>query len=309
MQDGSSAVTHLAYHLVDVFTATRFSGNPLAIVEVAEALSPEAMQAIAREFNFSETAFLLSPRDPVQTARIRIFTPQRELSFAGHPTIGVAALLAETRAGALLAAQPVTLVLEAEIGLLRCEALRGRSGVTYAECALPSPPQAGPTAPEKQAIAAALSLDPQDIGFDAHAPAFFSAGPSFLFVPLRSRAALDRAHRVSPFFDAVLGESAGAYLYTKEPVDPAAAVHARMLAQGLGFEEDPATGSAAAAFAAVALAFERPDDGAHEFYIEQGYAMGRPSRITLRMSVDGGRLSRVVIGGQVVRVAGGRLSL
>jgi trans-2,3-dihydro-3-hydroxyanthranilate isomerase len=134
-------------------------------------------------------------------------------------------------------------------------------------------------------------------------------GPSFLFVPLRARAALDRARRAPELFAALLGDAAGAYLYTKEPVDPAAAVHARMLAQGLGFEEDPATGSAAAAFAAVALAFERPNDGAHEFFIEQGYAMGRPSRITLRMWVDGGRLSRVVIGGQVVRVAEGRLSL
>jgi trans-2,3-dihydro-3-hydroxyanthranilate isomerase len=309
MGDQKAAVTSLAYHLLDVFTARRFCGNPLAVVEGADALSPDEMQAIAREFNLSETAFLLAPRDPVQTARIRIFTPQRELPFAGHPTIGAAALLAETRAGALLAAQPVALVLEAAIGLLRCEALRGTSGVTYAECALPAPPQAGPDAPGKEAIAAALSLDPDDIGFDAHAPAFFSVGPSFLFVPLRARAALDRARRAPELFAALLGDAAGAYLYTKEPVDPVAAVHARMLAQGLGFEEDPATGSAAAAFAAVALAFERPNDGAHEFFIEQGYAMGRPSRITLRMWVDGGRLSRVVIGGQVVRVAEGRLSL
>lgn len=302
-------MTHLAYHLLDVFTATRFTGNPLAVVEGADALAPEEMQAIAREFNLSETVFLSAPRDPVQTARIRIFTPQRELPFAGHPTIGAAALLSETQAAALLAAHPVTLVLEAAIGPLRCEALRGQSGVTYAECALPAPPQAGPPAPQKEAIAAALSLDPQDIGFDAHVPAFFSAGPSFLFVPLRSRAALYHARRAPDRFADTLGAAAGAYLYTNEPVDPAAAVHARMLALGLGFDEDPATGSAAAAFAAAALAYERPEDGAHELFIEQGYAMGRPSRITLRMWVEDGRLSRVVIGGQVVRVAEGRLRL
>jgi trans-2,3-dihydro-3-hydroxyanthranilate isomerase len=303
-------VRSLAYHLLDVFTARRFTGNPLAVVEDADALTTEEMQAIAREFNLSETVFLLAPRDPVNTARARIFTPQRELPFAGHPTIGAAALLAETRAGALLAARPVALVLEAEIGLLCCEARRGRSGVTYAECTLPALPRAGAAPPAIDAIAAALSLAPPDIGFDAHVPAVVSAGPSFLFVPLRSRAALDRARRVPDRFAAVVGDQAGMWLYTKETVDPAAAVQARMLAaQGMGIDEDPATGSAAAAFAAVALAFERPDDGVHELFIEQGYAMGRPSRITLRMAVEGGGLSRVVIGGQVVRVAEGKLVL
>jgi trans-2,3-dihydro-3-hydroxyanthranilate isomerase len=302
-------VTRLPYHLLDVFTAERFSGNPLAVVEEADALSTPQMQRIAREFNLSETVFLLAPRDPVHTARLRIFTPQRELPFAGHPTIGAAALLAQTRAGALLAAQSVAVVLEAEIGLLRCEALRGKSGVTYAECALPAPPRPGPAAPGAEAIAAALSLSPGDIGFDAHEPSIFAAGPAFLFVPLRSREALDRARRAPGLFAAALDGAAGAWLYTKETVDPAAAVQARLLAEGLGFEEDPATGSAAAAFAAVALAFERPEDGAHEFFIEQGYAMGRPSRLTLRMWVEDGRLTHVVIGGQVVRVAEGRLSL
>jgi trans-2,3-dihydro-3-hydroxyanthranilate isomerase len=302
-------VTRLSYHLLDVFTARRFTGNPLAVVEDADTLSTEEMQAITREFNLSETVFLLSPRDPVHTARLRIFTPQRELPFAGHPTIGAAALLAETRAGALLSAQSITLVLEAEIGSLRCEALRGQSGVTYADCVLPILPRAGAEAPHVDAIAAALSLTPRDIGFDAHVPVIFSAGPGFLFVPLRSREALDRARRAPGLFGPMLGEAAGAWLYTRETVDPASAVQARLLAEGLGFEEDPATGSAAAAFAAVALAFERPEDGVHELFIEQGYAMGRPSRITLRMRVEGGGLSQVVIGGQAVRVAEGRLSL
>jgi trans-2,3-dihydro-3-hydroxyanthranilate isomerase len=302
-------VTRLSYHVLDVFTARRFTGNPLAVVEGADALSTQEMQAIAGEFNLSETVFLLSPRDPVNVARLRIFTPRRELPFAGHPTIGAATLLAETRAGSVLSTRSVTLVLEAEIGLLHCEALRGSGAATYAECALPVLPRAGRAAPPIDAIAAALSLTPQDIGFDAHVPTIFSAGPGFLFVPLRSRTALDRA-RPAPLFADVLGEAAGAWLYTKETVDPAAAVQARMLAApGLGIDEDPATGSAAAAFAAVALAFERPEDGVHELFIEQGYAMGRPSRITLRMGVEGGGLSRVVIGGQAVRVAEGRLSL
>ncbi|WP_363350767.1 PhzF family phenazine biosynthesis protein [Methylocystis echinoides] len=302
-------MTGLAYHLVDVFTDRRFSGNPLAIVEGADRLSAEAMRAVAREFNLSETVFLCEPRDPVHSARLRIFTPERELPFAGHPTIGTAALLAETRAGDALARHGVVVALEADVGLLRCEALRGRSGVAYAECALPmTPRQAGP-APTAAALAAALSLKPADIGFDAHVPSAFAAGPAFVFAPIGSRAALDRARRAPAAFAAALGDAAGVFLYTRETVDPAAAVHARMLAQGLGFEEDPATGSAAAAFAAVALAFERPRDGEHEVFIEQGYAMGRPSRITLRMRVENGALAGVAIGGQVMRVGEGRLRL
>ncbi len=299
----------LAYHLLDVFTDRRFCGNPLAVVEGAEPFSAREMQAIAREFNLSETVFLGAPRDPVHSASLRIFTPERELPFAGHPTVGAAALLAETRAGDALARNGVVVVLEAGVGPLRCETFTGRKGVTYAECALPMTPCAAGPPPSPQALAEALSLAVEDIGFDGHVPSAFAAGPAFVFAPVRSRDALDRARRAPEAFAAALGDAAGVFLYTRETVDPAAAIHARMLAHGLGFEEDPATGSAAAAFAAVALAFERPEDGAHELFIEQGYAMGRPSRITLRMSVENAALARVAIGGQVVRVGEGRLRL
>lgn len=301
---------NLSYHLLDVFTDKRFTGNPLAVVEGANALGAAEMQTIAQEFNLSETVFLREPRDPVNSAAVRIFTPQRELPFAGHPTIGAAALLAETRAGDVLSRNDVVVILEAEIGPVRCEVLRGRSGVTYAECALPSTPRRGAAAPAAKALAAALSLAPEDIGFDAHEPVICAAGPAFVFVPLRSRAALNRARRIPEAFGAIVDPAVvGAFLYTRETVNPSSAIHARALAHGLGFEEDPATGSAAAAFAAVALAFERPDDGEHELFIEQGYAMGRPSRITLRMWVEQGVLARVAVGGQVVRVGEGRLRI
>lgn len=296
----------LTYHLLDGFTDRRFSGNPLAVVENADALSEAQMQAIAREFNLSETVFLRAPRDPANSAALRIFTPARELPFAGHPVIGASALLAQTRAGALLARHGVAVALETRLGLLRCEALRAQSGVVYAEAVLPFLPSRREGAPAPEALAAALGLDAADIGFGAHRPTIHAAGPAFVFAPLRSRAALDRARR-GPAFADVLGAAAGVFLYTPETVDPACAVNARMFANGLGIDEDPATGSAAAAFAGVALAFEGPEDGEHEFFIEQGHAMGRPSRITLRMSVEGGALIRVAIGGQTVRIAEGRL--
>jgi len=302
------APRRLSFHLLDVFTDRRFCGNPLAVVEAADALTAQEMQALAREFNLSETVFLQEPRDPVNSARARIFTPQKELPFAGHPTIGAAALLAEARAGEVLARSDVVIVLEEEIGTLRCEALRARNGVTYCQAMLPVTPRKLETAPEQDRLAAALSLAPDDIGFGGHVPTSYSAGPAFVFIPLRSRESLNRARRRAGFPDAI-GQVVGAFLYTNETVDPDSAIHARMFANGLGFDEDPATGSAAAAFAGVAHEFERPEDGEHELFIEQGYAMGRPSRITLRMTVARGAVAGVCIGGQVVRVAEGVLRL
>lgn len=295
----------LRFHILDVFADRRFCGNTLAVVEAADALRVEDMQAIAAEFNFSETVFLLEPRDPVHTARLRIFTPRTELPFAGHPTIGAAALIAETRAAEIIARSDVALVLEEEVGAIRCEARRAGGGV-YAQFELPAPPKKLGPAPSADALAAALSLTSDEIGLGAHLPSVYSAGAAFVFVPLRSRAALDRARRTEQFTSTV-GDALGVYLYTDETVDAGHAVHARMLANGLGFDEDPATGSAAAAFAGVAQEFERPDEGEHEMFIEQGYAMGRPSRITLRMSVVAGRLAHVAVGGCVLRIAEGTL--
>lgn len=296
----------LRFHILDVFTDRKYCGNPLAVVEGAHALVAGEMQAIAREFNLSETVFLLEPRDPVHTARARIFTPATELPFAGHPTIGAAALIAETRASDLIARSDVAIVLEEESGPVRCEARRTRSGLLYAQFASPALPKQTGESASSEAFARALSLAPAEIGFGAHVPTTYAAGSIFAFVPLCSRAALDRARRTAAF-EETLGQAIGAYLYTRETVDAASAIHARMLANGLGFEEDPATGSAAAAFAGVAHEFEEPDDGEHEIFIEQGYAMGRPSRITLRMRVEGGRLESVIVGGCVVRVAEGWL--
>ncbi|MCX7898562.1 MAG: PhzF family phenazine biosynthesis protein [Methylocystis sp.] len=299
----------LRYYRLDVFTDKRFCGNPLAVVEAADGLTTSEMQQLAREFNLSETVFLVEPKDPVNTARLRIFTPSVELPFAGHPAVGAAALIAELRAAEIIARSDVALVLETSVGHLRCEARRTPSKAVYADCALPILPQKLGDAPTKDEIAAALSLAPNEIGFDAHMPVRYSAGVAFLFAPIASRAALERARR-GQGFGAALGGAAGVYLYTKDAAEPSSAVHARMLADmRLGVDEDPATGSAAAAFAGVACEFERPQDGEHELFIEQGYTVGRPSLITLGLNVEGGALSKLRIGGQVVRVGEGTIAL
>lgn len=299
----------LRFHTLDVFTLRSFAGNPLAVVLDADRLDSATMQKIAREFNLSETVFVLEPRNAINTARIRIFTPTSELPFAGHPTIGAAVLIARTRAAEMLARNALVIALEEEIGVLRCEVVQGAAGATLARFAAPRLPHSVGEPASAGVLARAFGLEEEDIGFGRHRPSVYSAGVEFAFIPLRSREALDRARPDPALMAAALGASAGAYLYTRDTVEAESAVCARMFANGLGIGEDPATGSAAAAFAGVAHAFEAPDDGEHELIIEQGHKMGRPSRIILGLSVEAGQLAGVSVAGHAVDVMRGEFEL
>ena len=296
------------FYTLDVFTERPLAGNPLAVVLDSEGLDDAAMQAIAAEFNLSETVFVLAPRDPVNTAKARIFTPARELPFAGHPTVGTAALIAHIRAPDLLRAQDLRIVLEEEVGDVVCS-VRHRKGRTLAaNFDLPKLPERLPDAPPLLTeIAAGIGLEPDDIGFDRHEPSLFTAGAPYLFVPVRSLAAIARARPGSMPWASKGGPAT--FLYTRETTDPGSTFHARMFAGGWGVAEDPATGSAAAAFAGVALAYDAPADGEHAVLIEQGYEMGRPSLIALNFEVDGQELRAASIGGPAVIVSSGSLHL
>ena len=299
------------YHILDVFTEQPLAGNPLAVVLDGEGLTSEQMQAIAREFNLSETVFVQEPRDPVNTAAVRIFTPASELPFAGHPTVGTAALIAQTRAGDLLSGRDIAVVLEEGVGPVHCTVRARKGRALRASFQLPRLPEEAGIAPPRDAIAAALGLAPEDIGFDRHAPSVFSAGVLFTFAPLASLDAMRRARPQPELFErAFAGLGRGAvWLYTRETEQETSHVHARMFAPKLGVAEDPATGSALAAFAGVAMRFERPEDGEHLLIVEQGFEMGRPSLMTLEMGVRGGRLAGASIGGGVVSVMQGTLDL
>ena len=291
-----------AYQTLDVFTDVPFAGNPLAVVLDADDLDPAAMQAIAREFNLSETVFVLEPRDPVNSARIRIFTPTRELPFAGHPTVGTAALIAQIRAPEMIGRQDLSVVLEEAVGPVTCTVRRQR-GIVRASFSLPRLPEVSGEPPAIAVIAAALGLSEADIGFEAHRPCVASAGVPFTFVPL---AGLDACARATPGIG--LNAIGPVLLYTGESSQPGSAIHARMFAPGLGVTEDPATGAAAAALAGVLVYFERFDDGDHTLVIEQGFEMGRPSLITLGLDIVEGRLASASIGGGTVMVSAGHLS-
>lgn len=285
---------------LDVFTGTPLQGNPLAVVLDAEGLDGTAMQAIAREFNLSETVFVLPPAEPRHRAALRIFTPARELPFAGHPTVGTAVLLA-------LQDPPVAdaraFGLEEGVGTVPCivETLADGSG-GRARFRLPAMPEHLGPGPEPKELAELLGLDPGVIGFGRHRPSRHGTGPCFTCVPVASAAHLDAARPA-----AAPEEGDGLYLYAPDPEGMGLAFRTRMFAPRLGVPEDPATGSAAAAFAGVLMQFEALGEGTHDVAIAQGQAMGRPSTIALQLVIESGALRSVEIGGEAVLVSEGRL--
>ena len=299
------------FNTLDVFTNLPLAGNPLAVVRDCADLDDAAMQKIAREFNLSETVFLMPPRDPVNTARARIFTPTRELPFAGHPTIGAAVLIGLSEAQGLMRSQDILVALEEEVGVISCTVGFDRQGIARASFTLPKLPAPAGQAGQSLFIAQALGLEESDIGFGNHVPTIFSAGNPFCFVPVGTHAAIARARPAPSAWNAAFGhmERGACYLYTRDCVSPAHHFHARMFAPGLGIAEDPATGSAVAAFAGVLMAQDKLTDGAHMLVIEQGYEMGRPSLITLGLDVVEGKLMEASIGGSAVLVQEGSLHL
>lgn len=296
-----------AFYTLDVFTDAPLAGNPLAIVLDSEGLDDARMQQIAREFNLAETVFVFDPKNPVNTASLRIFTPARELPFAGHPTVGTAVLIAHLRARELLKVEDIRVVLEEQAGEVLCIARHRQGQAMAAYFNLPRLPERLGEAQSKASLAGDLGLDIDDIGFDAHEPSLFGAGTANLFVPLKNLAAMANANPGRRAW----GENGGPclYLYTREVMHKRSAFHARMFAPGWGVHEDPATGSAVAAFAGVLMAYERPADGEHVVTIEQGVEMGRPSFITLGLSVEGGALRGATIGGSAVIVSEGTIDL
>ncbi|KGF68609.1 phenazine biosynthesis protein PhzF [Hoeflea sp. BAL378] len=301
------------YAIYDVFTGTALEGNPLAVVFDADHLDGARMQAIAREFNLSETVFALRPESPGHTARLRIFTTVRELPFAGHPTVGAAVALADRRLAGSVPANGIDMVkmLEEPIGPVRC-AVRIRPGAAgFAEFDLPRLSRELEAEIEPADIGAALGLDPQDIGFENHRVSLWSAGVPFVLVPVHDMAAAARAEciaaeweRIAPMGD---GQLAYAYVYCRGGVNHAASFHARMFAPGEGVIEDPATGSAAAALSGAIHHFDGLLEGNHPLVIEQGVEMGRPSLIHLHIDCTAQEISHVRIGGEAVRIATGTL--
>jgi trans-2,3-dihydro-3-hydroxyanthranilate isomerase len=291
---------------LDVFTARPFAGNPLAVVLDAEGLDDAAMQAVTREFNLSETVFVLPAADAAQRARLRIFTPTAELPFAGHPTVGTAVLLARMDGGT----QERPMTFAEGIGPVCCVATPdGRDGGT-ARFALPRLPEHLGDIDDAAEAAAALSLTLDDLGCDDFEPGRWSAGLPFAMLPVRGLGAIGRACPDLARWSGAFGINGhpAAFVFCRETAERGHQVHARMFAPGLGMSEDPATGSAAAAFAGVLARHGGLGDGEHTIAIEQGYEMGRPSVIRLTLSLAAGALTSAAIGGDAVLVSEGTIA-
>jgi trans-2,3-dihydro-3-hydroxyanthranilate isomerase len=293
------------FFTLDVFTRRRYAGNPLAVVLDTDGLDGTAMQTITREFNLSETVFVLPPADKAHRAKLRIFTPAAEMPFAGHPTVGTAVLLNRIDGGT----GTREIVLEEGIGPVRCtvETLDAETGsARFALARLPEPVgEAGPSA----AIAAALSIEEGDIGFDGYKPGRWSAGNELTFVPLAGLDAIRRCRINSAHWRDAFGEgrATGAFMFCRETVEPGHAFHVRVFAPDMGIPEDPATGSGAAAFAGPIARGEGLSDGQHDLVIEQGYEMGRPSLLRVSMTMRGGQLTAGAIAGEAVVVSEGTI--
>jgi trans-2,3-dihydro-3-hydroxyanthranilate isomerase len=290
----------LPYLLLDVFTREPLKGNQLAVVPKADGLLDGEMQAIAREFNLSETVFILKANAERNTASVRIFTPHQELPFAGHPTVGAAVALG-------LQNKVSAVRLEEKVGLITAlfERVDKRSG--EARFALPRLPSRVAELPDTLGIAQALGLEVEDIGCDIYRPAVFSAGVTFHLVPVRDASVLRRVEVNQGLFDKVFHhDHNSAYVFTLTPEEPENDLAARMFGMGLG--EDPGTGSAAAALigllAEQALSTEQAD-----YVLRQGHEMGRPCRITLQLRKDHDVLIHGGIGGHAVIVGEGLLDL
>jgi trans-2,3-dihydro-3-hydroxyanthranilate isomerase len=291
---------------VDVFTDRAFSGNPLAVVLDAEGLSTGQMQAIATEFNYSETTFVLPPRDKAHDAEVRIFTVRHEIPFAGHPNVGTAFVLA-SRAKT----PPARLKFEEKAGLVPVEISSANGKVTNAELTAPQPlKRLTQVSPEQ--VAACLSLPAADIRTDRHQPHIISVGLPFLAVEIASREALRRAKPSADAFARTLpldGNDA-IYFYTRDvpTAEAPCKVQARMLHPGAsGLVEDPATGSATAAAAALFADLDGVSDGEQKMTIGQGFDMGRPSILHTRVRKQGGKVVSAHVGGSCVFMMEGTL--
>jgi trans-2,3-dihydro-3-hydroxyanthranilate isomerase len=301
----------MKYLHYDVFTDRRFEGNQLAVFHDARGLSSEQMQAITKEMNFSECTFILPPEAPGTDVRMRIFTPGTELPMAGHPTIGSTFALA---ALGVIAPGRDSFVFGLGVGPTTVELTWEGSRLSFAWMDQRPAEFREPASPRPD-IVRSIGLDASAVDQTGLPIEEVSCGNPFLIIPVRTRAAVDAAEadlaamrRIKSAFP---GGHVGALFFTTEPVDPGVLAYSRMFAPSAGIVEDPATGSAAGPLGCYLVKHGLANrDEMRDMVNLQGVAMGRPSRLHMRISQDGnGTITRVQVGGKSVRVGEGTIDL
>jgi trans-2,3-dihydro-3-hydroxyanthranilate isomerase len=301
------------YVTIDVFTTDRFTGNPLAVVADARTLTAQQMQQVATEFNYSESTFVLPPEDPANTARVRIFTPTKEIPFAGHPNVGTGFVLGQMTE---LFGKPLgdRLRFEEEAGLVEVDLVRDSGGtVAGATIRAPRPLELGDElAPDL--VARCASLSAETLRTTSHAPVIASVGLAFAVVELANLDALAAAKPdLAAFHEASRihahdSNDFSLFLYVRNPEDPSR-IRARMFAPLDNVPEDPATGSASAALAALLTTLDAKSDGEFNYVLEQGVEMGRRSVIELTAVKKAGSVTDIRITGRCVPVMTGSIAL
>jgi len=299
----------LNFVTVDVFTGTQFAGNPLGVVLNAEGLSGGQMQAIAAEFNLAETTFVLPPKDPANTAEVRIFTPRYEMPFAGHPNIGTAFALARAGTSYGRAINGDKVVFEEKAGIVPISIHKDGARVTGARLASPQPLTIGAEIPA-ELIASACSLSPDDIETRHHRPCIASCGVPFILAELKGRARLAAASaRSDAFMNDISKQPATSIMIYTQVSEAGLDIRARMFAPHHGIPEDPATGSANVALIGL-LAKLRPEpDLRLAKTIAQGVEMGRPSLLQAEAVKSDGIVTATYIGGSCVPVMAGTIDM
>lgn len=294
----------MKFYTLDVFTNQVFSGNQLAVFPEGEGLSDEIMQKIAIEFNFSETVFVFN--DERADFRLRIFTPGGEIPFAGHPTIGTAFLLAKLDKVDLNSEQG-EIIFQEGVGDVPVTIFQDGEDKIWTQLKAPSAPDFYLDCPSQQDLAKVLSLGVDDLRVDNFAPMGASCGLPFLLIPLRDRDALGRVKIDLGAWERILKDfwSPHVYPFVQTGKD---SFQVRMFAPALNISEDPATGSAATAFAGY-LAKYKDGDGCWSWNIEQGLEMGRPSRIKAIALKRNNIIEEIKVGGESVIVTEGFLNL
>ena len=298
------------YFTADVFTDRRFGGNQLAVFPDARGITSDLMPQIAREFNYSETTFVLPATDPSHTAKVRIFTPGGELQFAGHPTVGTAHVLASI--GAIAIQGPETrIVLEEGVGPVPVTIRSVDGRPQFATLSVAKLPEVGPPPPSRAALAAMLSLNENDLLDGDMSPQAVSCGTPFLFVPLRDRKAIARSRARTDLWEATVGNyiTNMVMVFAMDAERPDSDIRARMFAPMIGVPEDPATGSAAVALGGYLAARDPRFEGTLRWVVEQGFEMGRPSILEVEADKKDGKITAGRVGGQTVMVCEGNMTL
>jgi trans-2,3-dihydro-3-hydroxyanthranilate isomerase len=291
-----------AFHIVDVFSATPFGGNQLAVLPDAAGISAEGMQKIAREFNFGETTFVLPKNDP-NTYRVRIFTPRMELDVAGHPSVGTACALVMAQHVRLN--DPIRLILEENVGPVIVEVAR-RNGGYHGTLTLSGKIEAPSGAPSPADVAAVLSLEPAEV----RRVFFAGAGVPFCLAQLSSNEVVDRAAINRAAWAATLSLAWSPHIFFfAGNLQDGGKLYARMWAPALGIEEDSATGAACAALVGAMASTPEFGGTAYRLSIQQGVAMGRRSDIDAEARKSDGVVTSVSVGGATTYVASGEIDV